>query len=122
MKVLFDANVPAKLRNHLPGHEVTRAQSLGWQRLVNGDLLQAAEGAGFDVMVTGDKNLSYQQNLKDRKLALVVLPTIDWGTLKSSPVTLQAIGDAVDRSKPGSFRAVLSSLPRRRSEPTPPSQ
>lgn len=103
MNVLFDANVPAKLRNHLPGHEVTRAQSLGWQELKNGTLLDAAEGAGFDVMVTGDKNLSYQQNLQGRKLALVVLPTIDWRILRQNTAPVLA---AVDRATLGSFEEV----------------
>ncbi len=103
MKVLFDANVPAKLRNHLPGHEVTRAQTLGWGELKNGALLDAAEGAGFDVMVTGDKNLSYQQNLGGRKLALVVLPVIDWRVLRQDTAPVLA---AVDRATPGSFEAL----------------
>lgn len=121
MKVLFDANVPAKLRDHLPGHEVTRAQTLGWQELKNGALLDSAEGAGFDLMVTGDKNLSYQQNLQGRKLALVVLPTIDWRILRQEPAPVLA---AVDRAVPGSFEAVPPepSSPRRpprRSGPQP---
>ena len=110
MKVLFDANVPAKLRNHLPGHEVTRAQTLEWQELQNGALLDAAEKAGFNVMVTGDKNLSYQQNLAGRKLALVVLPTIDWRILRQDTASVLT---AVDRATPGSFEA-LSSQPRPR--------
>jgi hypothetical protein len=47
---------------------------MGWSRLANGELLQAAEQDGFDVFITGDKNLSYQQNLKGRKLSIVILP------------------------------------------------
>ena len=103
MRVLFDANVPAKLRSHLPGHEVTRAQALNWQELKNGALLDAAETTGFDVMVTGDKNLSYQQNLAGRKLALVVLPTIDWRILRENTAPVLA---AVSRARPGSFEAL----------------
>ncbi len=57
MKVLFDNNVPAPLWRHLVGHEVTTARQVGWQELKNGDLLAAAERDGFQVMVTGDKNL-----------------------------------------------------------------
>ena len=71
-----------------------------WQELENGDLLSAAEAEGFDLMITADKNLSYQQNLAGRKLALVVLPTIDWNVLKLDPAPVSA---AVDRATPGSF-------------------
>ena len=68
MRVLFDHNVPHKLRHSLEKHEVTTADEIGWAELENGELLGAAEAEGFDVMVTGDKNLSCQQNLKGRKL------------------------------------------------------
>lgn len=81
---------------------------MAWQELENGELLAAAEGAGFDVMVTGDKNLSYQQNLAGRKLALVVLATTRWKTLRdhTSPVAA-----AVDRAIAGSFEQMQSSGP-----------
>ena len=116
MRVLFDNNVPAPLRHRLMGHKVDTAKERGWQELKNGDLLTAAEQDGFQVMVTGDKNLAYQQNLEGRTLALVVLPTIDWSILKGAPATLSTIAAAVDRAKPGSFEA-LSYKPRRRSGP-----
>jgi hypothetical protein len=57
--VLFDNNVPAPLRRYLEGHEVSTARQMGWQELENGDLLNAAEDAGFELLLTGDKNLSY---------------------------------------------------------------
>ncbi len=72
----------------------------GWHQLENGKLLSQAEDSGFQVMVTGDKNLSYQQNLRGRKLALIVLPTIDWNVLKLNPA---AVAAAIDRATPGSF-------------------
>ncbi len=53
-----------------------------WAMLENGDLLSAAEDAGFDVMLTADKNISYQQNLAGRRLALVVLSTNDWNLIQ----------------------------------------
>lgn len=108
MKILFDNNVPAPLRRHLMGHEVSTARQMGWAELGNGELLRAGEDVGFQVMVTGDKNLSYQQNLESRTLALVVLPTIDWTALKRSPATLLDIAAAVDRATPGSFEAMPS--------------
>jgi len=116
VRVLFDNNVPAPLRRHLVGHQVDTAKEIGWQELKNGDLLTAAEQAGFQVMVTGDKNLAYQQNLEGRTLALVVLPTIDWSFLKRAPATLLDIAAAVDRATPGSFDSLpYESSPRRAS-------
>ena len=100
MRVLFDHNVPKKLRQLLPGHTVSTSRELGWDTLKNGDLLEASEANGFAVMVTGDKNLSYQQNLKGRKIALIVLPTTDWGMLKQNPAPIIT---ALDRATIGSF-------------------
>jgi hypothetical protein len=74
MKVLFDVNTPHPLKRHLTEHEVTFAQDMGWSELRNGDLIRAAEGR-FDVLLTADQNLRYQQNLRGRTLAIVVLPT-----------------------------------------------
>lgn len=62
MKILFDANTPAPLARFLRGHEVMRADDLGWQGLDNGALLDAAEQAGFDLLLTCDQNVRYQQN------------------------------------------------------------
>ncbi len=81
MKVLFDNNMPRQLRRSLRGHEVRTAREMLWTLLENGDLLRAAEDSGFNVMVTGDKNLSYQQNLAGREIALVVLSTNNWNVI-----------------------------------------
>jgi hypothetical protein len=75
LRILFDKNVPYPLRRHLDKHEVRTAAEQGWDSLANGDLLKAREAAGFTVMVTSDQSLEYRQNLKGRKLALVVLST-----------------------------------------------
>jgi hypothetical protein len=64
VKVLFDHNVPYKLRQSMASHDVTTADEMGWAELGNGELLGAAQRAGFAVMVTGDQNLSFQQNLQ----------------------------------------------------------
>ena len=66
MKILFDANTPAPLARFLRGHEVVRSDELGWQGSDNGLLLDAAEQAGFDVLLTCDQNIRYQQNLASR--------------------------------------------------------
>lgn len=103
MKVLLDHNAPYGLRKALIGHEVLLADELGWAEVANGDLLRVAEKAGFAVRLTCDKNLSYQQNLKGRKLALVVLDTNNWKILRRN---LRQIVETVDKATPGSFQFV----------------
>jgi predicted nuclease of predicted toxin-antitoxin system len=71
--ILFDNNVPRGLARALTGHTVTEARERGWATLKNGELLRVAEKAGFDVLVTADKNIRYQQNLEGRKIGIVVL-------------------------------------------------
>ena len=82
MKILFDADTPVPLARFLRGHEVVRADELGWQGLENGALLDAAEQAGFDLLLTCDQNVRYQQNFAGRKLALVILSSNHWPTLR----------------------------------------
>lgn len=64
MRILFDHGAPAPLIPFLTGHTVTKAKDAGWDRLVNGELLKNAEEAGFELLVTTDKNMVTQQNLK----------------------------------------------------------
>lgn len=93
MQVLFDQGTPAPLRKHLPSHKVSTAYELGWGNLENGALLQHAENHGFEVLVTTDQNLRYQQNLVKRKIAVVVLSTTSWPRIqKSLHVIIEAIG------------------------------
>jgi len=77
MKIVFDQGTPAPVRRSLYGHDVATAFELGWSGLANGDLLQQAE-ARFDLLITTDQNLRYQQNLAGRRLAILVLPTTSW--------------------------------------------
>jgi hypothetical protein len=81
MLILFDNGTPAPLRDSLKGHIVVEAIERGWNRLANGELIAAAEDAGFEVLVTTDKNVRYQQNLKSRKIAFVVIGNQQWPTL-----------------------------------------
>jgi hypothetical protein len=78
VKVLLDEDLPHKLRAHLPGHEIFTVAYVGWCGLKNGELLTAAEEAGFDVLVTGDQSMPNEQNLSGRKLAIVTLSAIEW--------------------------------------------
>jgi predicted nuclease of predicted toxin-antitoxin system len=103
VKVLFDHNVPHRLRRSLPAHEVSSADEMGWSELENGELMRAAELAGFVVMVTADQNISAQQNLHAIKLAMVVLNTNNWNVIKDNP---GIVAEAVDAAKPGSFQVV----------------
>ena len=103
MKVLLDQNLDHRLRKHLGSHEVFTANYKGWEALKNGKLLDAAEEEGFDVLVTGDKTLSHEQNLTGRRLAIVALSSIEWRIVKDY---LQRIVAAVDGAAPGSFQTV----------------
>jgi len=73
MRVLFDHGTPSGIAGSLSGHEVTEAIERRWDRISNGELLNVAEAAGFNVLLTTDKRIRYQQNLMGRKLAVVVL-------------------------------------------------
>ena len=99
MKILFDHGTPAPLRRSLAGHEVSTTYEMGWAKLSNGDLLAAAEKS-FEVFITTDKNLRYQQNLVGRRLAILVLPTTSWPEIQKHP---DKISDAVAMLKPGDF-------------------
>lgn len=66
------------LRNHLPHHVVKTAYERGWHDLKNGELLARAEAEGFDVLVTTDQNIRYQQNLAGRRIGVLVLMTTSW--------------------------------------------
>ena len=79
MLVLFDNGTPRTLARYLIGHHtVTEARARGWEELESGELLNQAEAAGFEVLLTTDKNLGYQQNLTGRKIAIVVLGQGRW--------------------------------------------
>ena len=103
MHVLFDQSTPAPLRAHLKAHTVTEARERGWDRLVNGDLLDAAEGAGFEVFLTADKNLRYQQNLASRKIAIIVIGNAQWRVLQHY---VDRVVLALDAATPGSYMEV----------------
>jgi hypothetical protein len=73
MLILFDHGTPRSIARWLQGHTVVRAIEKGWDRLANGELLKAAEDAGFDLLLSTDKNIRYQQNLEGRRIAIVIL-------------------------------------------------
>jgi hypothetical protein len=103
MRVLFDQGTPVPIRKALAGHTVKTAREQGWSTLANGTLLDAAEEAGFDVLLTTDTNLLYQQNLEGRKIAVVILSKNRWSLVR--PLVGQIVA-SVNAAKPGTFTVI----------------
>jgi hypothetical protein len=103
MKLLFDQGTPVPLRSHLSHYAVETAYERGWHSLKNGDLLARAEVEGFDVLVTTDQNLRYQQNLASRKISVVVLMTTNWPRIRTD---IARVIQVLDSLRPGSYEEV----------------
>ena len=103
MLVLFDQGTPVPLRPFLTGHIIRTAAEQQWTTLENGQLLDVAEAAGFDVLLTTDKNIRHQQNLAGRKIAIVVLGQPRWPIVR--PHALR-VAVAVNAATPGSYTEV----------------
>ena len=103
MLILFDQGTPVAIRQSLVGHTVKTAREQGWSALLNSELLRVAEQAGFDVLLTTDKNIAYQHSLRGRKIALVVLGKGKWPLIK--PIVPQVVA-AGNGAKPGSHTVV----------------
>lgn len=103
MRILFDNGTPNPIARSLAGHEVAYARQIGWHELRNGELLQQAEEAGYELLLTSDKNIRYQQNLSQRRIAIVVLGNQQWPYVK---LHLDRIVDAVNAAIPGSYAEV----------------
>jgi hypothetical protein len=101
MRILFDHGTPRGLARALEGHSVELVKALGWDRLSNGQLLSAAEEAGFQVSITTDKNLPHQQSLTGRKISVVVLGAARWRLIE--PMAPQIV-TALNEMKPGTFK------------------
>lgn len=100
MKILFDQGTPVPLRRSLTAHVVETAHERGWSQLQNGVLISTAEQQGFEVFITTDRNLKYQQNLADRRLAIVVLLSTSWPRIQRA---LPRVLEAIEASTPGSY-------------------
>jgi len=100
VKVFFDQGTPAPLRRALASHDVETAHERGWSQLKNGELIAATEQAGFEVFVTTDQNLRYQQNLAGRKIAIVVILTTSWPRIQAD---LSPVRAAIDTASSGSY-------------------
>ena len=103
MKILFDHGTPAPLRRDLHGHAVDTAKERGWDRLGNGDLLDVVEREGYELLITTDQSMKYQQDLAQRPLSVIVVLSTTW------PYSLEgteAIRAAIEGIQPGEVREV----------------
>ena len=106
MRLLFDQGTPVPLRAHLSGHTIDTIYELGWSTLKNGALLAAAEQANYDILLTTDQQLRFQQNLTatvGRRLAVLVLKATSWPRIRAHVALVQY---AIDNSNPGSYTEV----------------
>jgi len=118
VKVILDENIPHDLRPFLAHHETFTVAYMGWGGLKNGKLLDAAERAGFDVLITGDKTLEFEQNLAHRGIALVALSAVNWPVIEPH---LAKVIAAVDSARPGTLSRVdCGAFSRRRRKPEEP--
>mgnify|MGYP003555757003 CR=1 FL=1 len=103
MRILFDQGTPLPLRRSLTQHEVATAYERGWSKLKNGELLDAAEKAGFAILLTTDSNLKHQQNLTTRRIAIIALSTTSWRRIQRSA---HEVVRAVESAAPGGYTEV----------------
>lgn len=113
MKILFDHCTPAPLRRYLTGHSVDTAYELGWETRRNGALLDLAERHGYEILVTTDQSIRYQQNIFGRQISLLLLLSNSWPRIR---LHIESIQVALNEIRPGDLREVpISSLNQERS-------
>ena len=103
MRILFDNGTPRQLRRQLFGHDVEEARERGWDALSNGDLLDRAEEAGYEVLITTDQDIRHQQNMRNRRVAVVVLMNTAWPRISRRA---EAIRNAIEDIQPGEMKEV----------------
>lgn len=99
------------MRHFLNKHQIETVDDHGWARVTNGEVLKRAEAAGLDIFVTADQNIVYQQNLKERRIALVVLGSNIWPIVQNYEVDIRR---HVDEAAPGSYVFIDMPLPKNR--------
>jgi predicted nuclease of predicted toxin-antitoxin system len=100
MRILFDHGTPSDIAKALSGHDIVEAIDRGWEQISNGELLAAAEEDGFDLLLTTDKNIRYQQNLTARKIGIVVLGNSTWRIVR---LHLDRFRQIVNKTTPGNY-------------------
>ena len=104
MRILFDQGTPVPLRRSLIGHDVATAYELGWSTVTNGDLIRLAEQEGYELLITTDTNLRYQQNLKGRSITILVITTTSWPRIRQVTERIVAAIAMINR---GSYEELL---------------
>ena len=100
MRILLDECVPWPMHQLLTGHSCSSVQNCGWGGIKNGELLQRAE-AEFDLFITADQNIRYQQNLAGRRIAILELSTNDIGRIQSARVLIE---ETIATMRPEEFK------------------
>lgn len=103
MRILFDQGAPVPIAAWLREHTVRTTLEEKWDTLVNGELLRVAEQADFDILLTTDNNMAYQQNLTGRRIAIVVLSGNRWRLVQR---VIRKIVAAINRAEPGSYTVI----------------
>ena len=103
MRILFDHNIPGPLRRYLTEHTVDTANEKGWAELRNGDLLNSADTEGYEVVITADQSLRYQQNIRHRQIAVIVILSNRWPDVR---LKIEEIRSALEDLDPGELREV----------------
>ena len=115
MKVFFDEDVPRKLVHFLPQHDIHTVVSMEWGGVKNGALLILIEREGFQVFLTGDKNMPAQQRLEGRPFAVLIMSAINWPVVRPH---VDKIAAAIDAAQPGTVEPIACGLFNPRSKPT----
>ena len=100
MRILFDQGTPVPLRDWFAPHDVETAARRGWSELLNGELLAAADSAGFDLFITTDQNLRHQLDLSRFRVAILVLMVANWPALESHA---SKIAETVNKLRPQQY-------------------
>jgi predicted nuclease of predicted toxin-antitoxin system len=103
LKVFFDEDVPRKLARFLPQHEIHTVVSMQWGGHKNGVLLKLIGRQGFNVFLTGDKNMENQQRLEGRPFAVLIMSAINWPVVRPH---IHKISVALDEARPGTVKTI----------------
>ena len=103
MRILFDHDTPRPSRRYLADHNIDTANELGWATIRNGTLLENAEREGYEIVITADQSMRYQQNLTHRRIAIVVLLSNGWADVQ---MRVDDIRNALEGIQPGELREV----------------
>ena len=103
MRILFDESVPVQVSDALANHDISTVVEMGWKGVGNGERLDRAEAAGFQLPIIADKNFRYQQNLKGRRIAILELWTNHRPTLENHFHLIRAAAEAASA---GQFTAL----------------